>query len=82
MNRCPTGKQSYPSPNAVWNVINYLSSKSALRTHKQTGKPGGHAYPCPHCGNWHMTQAIPNRRRESIKAKHRDRIYWQEEGQP
>lgn len=81
MNPCPTGKQSYPSPNAAWNVINYLSSKAALRSHKNTGKAGGHAYQCRHCGNWHMTQAIPTRYRESIKAKRRIRVYWQEEAQ-
>ena len=65
MNRCPTGKQSYPTANAAWRVIRFLTSKTALHTHKHNGKSGGHAYRCQDCGQWHMTS---HRRRELLKA--------------
>ena len=74
MNRCPTGKQSYPTANAAWRVINFLTRKAGLRTHKYNGKSGGHAYRCQQCGQWHTTC---HRRREPLKARPRR---WHEEG--
>ena len=64
MNSCPTGKQCYPSPTAAWRVIQLLTRKASLRSHKQIGKGGGHAYHCENCGQWHMTTI---RRREPLK---------------
>ena len=66
MNPCPTGKQSYPNPTAAWRVIQFLTSKAALHTHKHHGKSGGHAYRCAECGQWHMTIS---RRREPLKVR-------------
>jgi hypothetical protein len=53
---CPiSGFTSYPTAQAAWNVIRLLTSKRALLTHKQPGKPGGFAYRCAHCHQWHIT---------------------------
>ena len=53
---CPiSGFTSYPTAQAAWNVIRLLTSKRALMTHKQPGKPGGFAYRCSHCHQWHIT---------------------------
>ncbi len=65
MTHCPTGKQSYPNPTAAWRVIEFLTSKAALHTHKRHGKSGGHAYHCAECGQWHLTHY----RRAPLKAR-------------
>lgn len=69
MNCCPTGKHSYLSLTAAWRVIQFLTRKAALRTHKQPGRFVGHAYRCPKCGQWHMTQKDEASRREPLKAR-------------
>ena len=56
MNFCPTGKQPYPSPTSAWNVIQFLASKAALKTHKASSQGGGYAYQCHKCGQWHMSR--------------------------
>ena len=75
MNPCPTGKQPYPSVNAAWRVIQLLTHKTALHTHKRHGKAGGYAYRCQECGQWHMTS---QHHRESLKGRPRQ---WLEEAQ-
>ena len=57
MNPCPTHKQPYPTANAAWRVIQFLTRKAALKTHEYRGTEGGHAYPCPHCKQWHITRS-------------------------
>ena len=72
MNRCLTAQTSYPTANAAWRVIQFLTSNAALHTHKHNAKPGSHAYRCQECGQWHIT----SRRREPVRTR---RWQWQEE---
>lgn len=56
MNRCPqSGKQCHPTAASAWRVIQLRTSKLALFHHKQRMPPGGFAYRCVHCHQWHIT---------------------------
>ena len=57
MNECKTGKRSYPDAHSAWKVLNMLTSGAAKRSHKVPAKPGGHAYQCQHCGQFHFTSS-------------------------
>ena len=73
MNRCPTGKQSYPTASATWRAIPFLSRSPPFCGRKKKGKPRGKAYRCPQCGQWH----IASTRRDESPVKTRQK--WQEE---
>lgn len=56
MRPCPiSGKQSYPTPGAAWRVIRPRTGTRSLIGHERPGKPGGHAYRCPHGRQWRIT---------------------------
>jgi hypothetical protein len=57
MNRCPqSGKQCHPTAASAWRVIQLRASKLTLLQHKQRMPPGGCAYRCDHCHQWHLTR--------------------------
>ena len=73
MKLCPhNGTPSYPTPHAAWRVIQLRTGQRALVSHKQRGKPGGYAYRCKHCQQWHITHRprwLPSRRPEACHAE-------------
>ena len=63
MSQCKSGKIAYPSAQDAWRIIEMMDSRRWRRTHKRPATPGGTAYQCPFCGNWHLTHPPKNDRR-------------------
>jgi len=61
---CPSGKNSYPSPQKAHRALELMGrskmrSVNAFRADWHSGKAG--AYQCSYCGMWHIGHGVHNR---------------------
>lgn len=62
---CPTGKQTYPTPNAAWVVLSHIKSRGRYsNAHSKTHN--GNVYRCAECSGWYITGRGQAVRREEV----------------
>ena len=67
MSFCPTGKQSYPTPNAAWAVLNHIKARGR-HCYSRVKTTQGEVYRCAECSGWHITRHSQTARRREVAA--------------